>query len=46
MYAYAAGTCPAAHEICGRVLSLPMHLRLTKDDVDYIADKVIAYAKQ
>jgi len=45
MYAYAAGTCPKAHEICGRVLSLPMHLQLTKDDVDYIAGKVIDYAK-
>ena len=45
MYAYAAGTCPQTHEICGRVLSLPMHLQLTKDDVEYIAGKVIAYAK-
>ena len=45
MYSYAAGTCPNAHEVSGKVLSLPMHLRLTKEDVDYVSQQVIKYSK-
>lgn len=41
MYEYARGTCPYAEYVSDHVLSLPMHLHLTYDDVQYIADEVI-----
>src|SRR4030042_5189186 len=31
MYRYARGSCPHAHGVSNRILSLPLHLRLTKD---------------
>jgi len=40
MYQYANGTCPRAHEISNKILSLPLHLRMTKDDVERVADLV------
>lgn len=45
MYSYAKETCPNAHKTSSMILSLPMHMRLTKKDVDYIIQKVIEYAK-
>lgn len=45
MYAYAEGTCPNARYASEHVLSLPMHMRLTHDDVIYVADMVKKYAK-
>jgi dTDP-4-amino-4,6-dideoxygalactose transaminase len=36
MYSYARGTCPRAHELSESILSLPMHMGLTKIDVNYI----------
>lgn len=45
MYAYAEGTCPQARYISEHVLSLPMHMRLTKDDVDLISDVVLDYVR-
>ncbi len=44
MYAYGKGTCPKAYKFSQRVLSLPMHIRLTRDDILHIANKVIQYA--
>ncbi len=44
MYAYAANTCPHADYVSDHVLSLPMHLRLTKEDVDLIISKVVEYS--
>lgn len=41
MYSYAHGTCPYAEYVSDHVLSLPMHLHLTYQDVQYIADEVI-----
>lgn len=41
MYAYAKGTCPYAGRMSERILSLPMHLRLTKEDVERITKVVI-----
>ncbi|MDY4070356.1 MAG: DegT/DnrJ/EryC1/StrS family aminotransferase, partial [Lachnospiraceae bacterium] len=46
MYAYAHGTCPRAAYVSDHVISLPMHLRLTYDDVQYICDEVIKIAKE
>jgi dTDP-4-amino-4,6-dideoxygalactose transaminase len=30
-----------ADSLCGRVLSLPLHTRLTDDDVDYVCDRLL-----
>jgi len=38
MYAYAAGTCPNAAYASDHLLSLPMHMRLTYDDVNTVTD--------
>ena len=40
MYAYAQGTCPKAHEASKHILTLPLHLYLTIEDVDKICDIV------
>jgi dTDP-4-amino-4,6-dideoxygalactose transaminase len=46
MYSYANGTCPYSLRASQCLLSLPMHLRLTKDDVLYVSEMVKKYAKQ
>lgn len=46
MYAYAQGTCPKAAYISDHVISLPMHLRLTYEDVQYICKEVIKIAEE
>jgi dTDP-4-amino-4,6-dideoxygalactose transaminase len=40
MYSYARGTCPNSHVISEEVISLPLHMFLTNQEVEYIADKV------
>ncbi len=45
MYAHAHGSCPSAHAASGEILSLPLHLRLTRSDVETIAELLIRYAK-
>lgn len=45
MYAYAQGTCPKAATASKEIISLPMHLRMTKSDVDLISELVIKYAQ-
>ncbi len=37
MYAYGAGTCPRARLASERVVSLPLHLRLSREDVARVA---------
>ena len=46
MYNYAYGTCPHAHETSKKLLSLPMHLQLTYEDVENISSKLILLDKQ
>ncbi|HCC08186.1 MAG TPA: aminotransferase DegT [Clostridiales bacterium] len=46
LYNYAKDTCPSTDRISHRILSLPMHMKLAKADVDYVAETVIRYAKQ
>ncbi len=46
MYAYAQGTCPRAAYVSDHVISLPLHMRLTRDDIEYICDQVIKIAKE
>jgi dTDP-4-amino-4,6-dideoxygalactose transaminase len=41
MYRYANGTCPRAQEVGRRILSLPLHLRLTRQDVDRVSELVV-----
>jgi dTDP-4-amino-4,6-dideoxygalactose transaminase len=41
MYKYANGTCPNAHEVSNKILSLPLHLRMSKSDIDNITHAVI-----
>jgi dTDP-4-amino-4,6-dideoxygalactose transaminase len=37
MFQYAAGSCPKAHRASERIISLPMHLKLTHEDVSRVA---------
>lgn len=46
MYAYADGTCPNARYISDHVMSLPMHLRLTYEDVQLIIRAVTDFVKE
>lgn len=43
MYAYAEGTCSKAAYVSGHVISLPMHLRLSFDDVQCVIKAVLDY---
>lgn len=43
MYEYAKGTCPNSHRISERIISLPMHLRMQKADVDRVVEHVIKF---
>ncbi|QKG85044.1 DegT/DnrJ/EryC1/StrS family aminotransferase [Kroppenstedtia pulmonis] len=45
MYRYGAGTCPQASRLSKRIISLPLHLKLTRADVQFIAKQVIQHAK-
>lgn len=46
MYDYDQGQCPHAAYVSDHVLSLPMHLELTYDDVQKIADRVIGFVNR
>lgn len=37
MYSYDYGKCPNAHRVSQRIITLPLHLELTKEDIAYIA---------
>ena len=41
MYTYAQGTCPHSMEASERVISLPIHTRLTYQDVQRVCDALI-----
>lgn len=41
MYSYAQGTCPHAHSLSKQLISLPLHLNLSDEDVEYIIKEVI-----
>jgi len=40
MYAYAQETCPRSMEASDRIISLPLHLRLTYNQVEYICNNL------
>ena len=37
MYSYAYGTCPNAHKLSNQLLTLPIHLDLTEDDIKRVS---------
>jgi dTDP-4-amino-4,6-dideoxygalactose transaminase len=45
MYSYAAGTCPNASVASSEIISLPLHLGLTRKDVDLVSELLIKYTK-
>lgn len=45
MYKYAYGTCPKAHEVTQHIITLPLHMWLTDDDVDMIIETVLESTK-
>lgn len=45
MYAYAQGTCPKSAKASQEILSLPMHMGLSKADVDLVSELIIRYSK-
>ncbi|WP_298627804.1 DegT/DnrJ/EryC1/StrS aminotransferase family protein [uncultured Legionella sp.] len=45
MYEYAKGTCPEAEIACNEIISLPLHLGLTKSDIDHVSKLILQYAK-
>ncbi len=46
MYAYAHGTCPKAEYISEHVISLPMHMKLTAEEVDTVIQAVLDFVNQ
>ncbi|MFC2019176.1 DegT/DnrJ/EryC1/StrS family aminotransferase [Chloroflexota bacterium] len=42
-FGFNGGELPVTEKIAGQVLTLPMYPSLTKDEIDYIADKVAAF---
>ena len=45
LYAYDYGKCPVAHKVSQRILTLPLHLWLTEDDIKKITKIVNEYCK-
>ena len=43
MYTYANGTCPYAHEISQHLITMPLHMWLTDDDIELIIVEVKKY---
>ena len=45
MYTYAQGTCPHAHEVSQHIITMPLHMYLTDEDVERIAKIVNEFVK-
>lgn len=45
MYTYAQGTCPHAHEISQHIITMPLHMYLTDEDVNRITEIVNGFVK-
>lgn len=46
MYSYDHGKCPKAHEASEKIITMPLHLWLTEDDIKRIAGVVNEYTRQ
>ncbi|MFM0278444.1 DegT/DnrJ/EryC1/StrS family aminotransferase [Paraburkholderia sediminicola] len=44
MYAHGKGQCPKSHQASNEILSLPMHMGVSRKDVELIASLVVRYA--
>ena len=45
MYSYDHGKCPNSHRMSNRIISLPLHLQLTKEDVEKVVETVKNFCK-
>ena len=45
VYEYAQGTCPKAHEISQHLITMPLHMWLTDEEVQEIIKNVNAFVK-
>ncbi|MGL5398668.1 MAG: DegT/DnrJ/EryC1/StrS family aminotransferase [Shewanella sp.] len=45
MYSHGAGMCPISHQVSDEILSLPMHMGVSYNDVVKIVDLVIRYSR-
>jgi len=45
MYRYAQGTCPVAHEVTQHIITMPLHMYLSDEDVNRIAQIVNNFVK-
>jgi len=45
MYSYASGSCPNAARASRDVISLPLHMNLTRNDVNMVSDLLVRYTK-
>ena len=45
MYLYANGTCPNAHKVSQHLITMPLHMWLTDEEVDKIIEKVNEFLK-
>ena len=45
MYTYAQGTCPHAHEVTQHIITMPLHMYLTDEDVQKIIRIVNNFVK-
>jgi dTDP-4-amino-4,6-dideoxygalactose transaminase len=45
MYKYGLGTCPNSLTISEKLITLPLHMNLTENDIEYIIEKVIEINK-
>lgn len=45
MYSHGAGTCPNAARASAEIISLPLHMSMTRSDVDMISELLIRYAR-
>lgn len=43
LYAFGAGTCPAAKQASEEIMSLPLHMSLSRADVDTVCELLIRY---
>jgi dTDP-4-amino-4,6-dideoxygalactose transaminase len=46
MYAYAKGTCPHAAYVSNHVISLPLHMRLSYEDIQTVIKTIVEYVSK
>jgi dTDP-4-amino-4,6-dideoxygalactose transaminase len=46
MYKHGFGTCPNSLTISEKLITLPLHMNLTDEDIDYVIEQVIKVNQQ